>query len=86
MSIEIKILGARCGKCKTLERIANEVVNENGYDADVEKIEDLDKIVSYGFLYIPALVINEKVIFNGRVPSKTEIKTILDHINCDLNV
>ena len=86
MSINIKVLGAQCSKCKKLERITNEVVKDHGYDANVEKIEDLDKIMSYGFLYIPALVINEKVIFNGRVPSKTEIKTILDKINNELNV
>lgn len=84
MSIIIKVLGAQCSKCKKLERITNEVVKDHGFDASVEKIEDFSLIMSYGFLYIPALVMNEKVIFNGRIPSKTEIKEAIDNIIYEL--
>lgn len=74
MSIEIKILGANCGKCKKLERFTNEVITENGLIASLEKIVDLTQIMAYGYLNLPALIINEKVIFKGIVPSKNEIK------------
>ncbi|MBP1673475.1 MAG: hypothetical protein H6Q25_1290 [Bacteroidetes bacterium] len=81
MSIEIKILGAQCNKCNKLERITNEVITDNSFDAKVEKIEDLSQIMSYGFLYLPALVINKKVIFKGIVPTKKEIQDALNSIN-----
>ncbi len=81
MSIEIVILGAQCNKCKKLERITNEVIKDYNFDAKVEKMEDLYQIMSYGFLYLPALVINKKVIFNGIVPTKKEIQDALNSIN-----
>jgi small redox-active disulfide protein 2 len=80
MSIEIKILGAQCNKCKKLERITNEVITENGLIASVEKIVDLTQIMAYGYLNLPAFVINEKVIFKGIVPSKNEIKDAINHL------
>ncbi|HPS71271.1 MAG TPA: thioredoxin family protein [Bacteroidales bacterium] len=77
MNIEIKILGASCGKCKKLERITNEVITENKFNANVAKIVDLSQIMAYGYLNLPAFVINEKVIFKGIVPSKNQIKDVI---------
>jgi small redox-active disulfide protein 2 len=72
--MEIKILGTGCPKCKTLEKATQEVVTENNYDAQISKVEDIVQIMNYGVISTPGLVINEKVVISGRVPSKEEIK------------
>ncbi|MBC8487179.1 MAG: TM0996/MTH895 family glutaredoxin-like protein [Bacteroidetes bacterium] len=75
--MEIKILGTGCSKCKTLEKITREVVAETGIEANISKIEDIMQIMNYGVVSIPALVIDEKVVIKGRVPSAKEIKKVL---------
>jgi len=75
--MEIKILGPGCPKCKTLEKLTREVVEEYGIDATVTKVEDIVAIMNYGVLTTPALVIDEKVVLKGRVPSPDELKSIL---------
>jgi small redox-active disulfide protein 2 len=75
--MKIEVLGPGCPKCKTLEKLTKEVVNENGIHADVEKVDDIEKIISYAIMSTPALVINQKVVAKGRVPSKSEIKELL---------
>jgi len=75
--MEIKILGTGCPKCKTLEKITREVVNEMGITAEISKEEDIVQIMSYGILHTPGLVINGKVVISGRVPSSKEVKEIL---------
>jgi len=75
--MEIKILGPGCPKCKTLEKLTREVVEQNGIEATVSKVEDIVVIMHYGVLSTPALVIDEKVVLKGRVPSAEELKKIL---------
>ena len=75
--MEIKILGPGCPKCKSLEKLTREVVEKNGIDATVTKIEDIVAIMNYGVMTTPALVIDEKVVLKGRVPSMDELKSIL---------
>lgn len=75
--MEIKILGPGCPKCKTLERIAREVVEQNGIDATITKVDDIMEIMKYGVMATPALVVNGKVEIKGRVPSSDEIKQVL---------
>lgn len=78
----IKILGTGCPKCKTLEKLTTEVVNENNFDVEINKVEDIVQIMNYGVLTTPGLVMNEKVLISGRIPSKDEIKKIIEkHIN-----
>jgi len=72
--MNIKILGSGCANCKKLQQVAMEAVKEMGVEADFEKIEDIQRIMGYGVMRTPALVINEKVKVFGRVPSKDEIK------------
>jgi small redox-active disulfide protein 2 len=76
--LEIKVLGPGCPKCKTLEKATREVVEENHYDAQVTKIDDIMQIMSYQIMSTPALVINEKVVMKGSVPSKEEIKRLIE--------
>ena len=75
--MEIKILGTGCPKCKSLEKITREVVEQYGIDATVTKVEDIYQIMKYGVLTTPALVVDEKVEIKGRIPSAEEIKQVL---------
>lgn len=75
--MEIKILGTGCPGCKKLEQITKEVVAELKIDATVTKVEDIVKIMGYGILKTPGLVIDNKVVVSGRIPSKKEIEELL---------
>jgi small redox-active disulfide protein 2 len=75
--MDIKILGTGCPKCKTLEKLTRDVVEKNGIDATVSKVEDIMEIMKYGVMTTPALVVNGKVEIKGRVPSADEIKQVL---------
>lgn len=75
--MNIKVLGTGCSKCKTLEQATRKAIDEMGISADIEKVEDIVKIMGYGVMQTPALVINEKVTISGRVPSITELKELL---------
>jgi len=79
--MEIKILGTGCPKCKTLEKVTREVVEQNGIDASITKVEDIMEIMKFGVMTTPALVVNGKVEIKGRVPSADEIKQVLIKIN-----
>lgn len=75
--MEIKILGTGCANCRNLEKATREAVAELHLDATVVKEEDIVKIMSYGVMRTPALVVDEKVVLYGRVPMVNEIKEIL---------
>lgn len=78
MNLDIKILGTGCAKCKTLERLTQEVVNENNMDAVITKVEDIMEIMQYNIISTPALVVNGKVVIKGMLPSKEAIKKQLE--------
>lgn len=71
--MEIKVLGTGCSKCEKLTKVVKDAVNELKIDAKVEKIEDIEKIMSYNVLSMPAVVINGKVVLTGRVSSLDEM-------------
>lgn len=71
--MEIKILGPGCHRCHELDKTTREVVKELGIDANVEYIQDINKIMDYSILTTPGLVINEEVACSGRLPNKAEI-------------
>jgi small redox-active disulfide protein 2 len=75
--MEIKILGTGCSKCKTLEKITREVLAQNGIDATLIKVEDIAEIMKFNIMATPALVVDNKVVIKGRVPSAEEIKQVL---------
>ena len=75
--MDIKILGTGCPKCKTLEKLTRNVVEQNGIKATITKVEDIVEIMKYNIMATPALVVNEKVEIKGRVPSADEIKEVL---------
>jgi small redox-active disulfide protein 2 len=73
----VKILGTGCPKCKKLEEFVRKAVAELGITVEVEKVTDLDKIMDYGVMMTPALVIDEKVVSSGRLLSVNDIKALL---------
>jgi small redox-active disulfide protein 2 len=75
--MDIKILGPGCIRCKTLEKQVINTLAELDIAANVSKVEDITQIMAYGIFHTPALVINEKVIISGRIPSPSEMKEIL---------
>ena len=77
MKKHIKVLGSGCTTCKQLETVVREVVAESGVDATVEKVEDMQQIMSYNVLSTPVLVVDEEVKCSGRIPSREEIEGYL---------
>ncbi len=75
--MDIKILGTGCAKCKKLEESARQAVQEMDIQATVSKEEDVMKIMEYGVMRTPGLVIDEKVVSSGRVLTAGEIKDIV---------
>jgi small redox-active disulfide protein 2 len=73
----IKILGTGCAKCKKLEEVARNAIIESGVDATVEKVTDLTKIMNYGVMMTPALVIDEKVVAAGKLLSAGDIANMI---------
>ena len=76
--MEIKILGSGCSNCAKLEKVTKEGIAELGIVAHVEKIEDMQKIMSYGVMSTPALVIDGVVKLVGKVPNKARMIEILE--------
>lgn len=75
--MEVKILGTGCTKCKKLEQLTKDTVAEMGIEANVVKEEDIYKIMQYGVMRTPGLVIDEKVVLSGRLPKSSELKELL---------
>jgi len=75
--VEIKVLGTGCAKCKQLEKDVFNALAEMDLAADVEKVRDIKKIMSYKVMSTPALVVNGKVKVAGRVPRADELKKLI---------
>ena len=75
--MEIKVLGPGCPKCRKLFESAKEAVEELGIDAHIEKVEDIDQILSYEILSTPGLVVDGQVVHSGRIARKKEVIRLL---------
>jgi len=75
--MEIKILGTGCPKCKTLEKMTREVVEKNGINASITKVEDIMDIMKFGVMTTPALVVDGIVVMKGKVPTTAELTILL---------
>ena len=75
--MDIKVLGTGCASCQTLERRVHEAVEQAGSDASVEKIEDMQEIMQYNVMSMPALVIDGEVEVAGQAPSVKELTDLL---------
>jgi len=75
--LNIRVLGPGCPNCKKVETIARQAVEHMGLEAEVVKVTDYNKILEYNILSTPGLVINEKVVCAGRIPTEAEVTTWL---------
>lgn len=73
----VKVLGSGCSSCHALYENACEAVREAGLALDVEYVTDIKKIMSYGVMGLPALVVNEKVVSAGRMLKAQDIVKLL---------
>jgi small redox-active disulfide protein 2 len=75
--LTIKILGPGCANCKKLAYLAERAVTQLSVEAQIVKVTDYADIMQYNILSTPGLVINEKVVASGRIPSEAEITTFI---------
>lgn len=75
--LTIKVLGPGCANCKRVEQIARKVVADLAIDAEVIKVAEYPEIMKYNILSTPGLVVNEKVVCAGRIPTPAEVTTWL---------
>ena len=70
----VKILGPGCANCRKLEAVAREAAAGAGIEAEFTKVTDMKAIMAYDLLSTPGLVIDEKLVSSGRIPTQAEIR------------
>ena len=75
--MKIEVLGMGCAKCTKLEENARAAVAALGIEATIEHVKDMDRILDYGVLITPGLVVDGKVVASGRVPSREDIQKLI---------
>ena len=75
--ITIKVLGSGCANCKKLEALAHQAAESMNLQAEFIKVTDYAEMMQYNIMFTPGLVVNEKLVSAGRVPSVAEISTWL---------
>ena len=73
----IKVLGTGCAKCKNLEAATKQALLDLDIQAEVIKVEDIVEIMKYGVMQTPGLVINEKVVLSGKIPSNPKLRELI---------
>ncbi len=72
--MKIEILGTGCAKCKKTFEVVKKAVNESGIKADITKVEDIDRIMDYGVIITPCVVIDGDVKIAGKIPLIDDVK------------
>ena len=73
----IKVLGSGCANCRNTIALIESVAQEVGTAIQIEKVQDMPSIVSYGILSTPGVVVDGKVVHAGGVPARDKIRTWL---------
>lgn len=79
--MKIEILGTGCPKCKKLNELVEEAINDLGVSAEIIKVTDINKMIDYGVMVTPALVIDGEVKVAGKVPNKQEVTKWIEEKN-----
>ena len=80
--LDIKVLGPGCDNCKKVEALAKQATMNLGVEAQFEKVTDRTEYPKYGLMYTPGLVINNKLVCGGRIPTEAEVMTwVADALN-----
>lgn len=74
----IEILGTGCAKCNKLEELSKQAADEMGIAYEISKVKEINKIMEYGVMITPALVVNGTVKSAGKLPSLEEIKKLIE--------
>ena len=75
--LTIKVLGSGCANCKRVEQIVRKVVAEGALQAEIIKVTEYPEIMKYNILSTPGLVVNEKIVSTGRIPTSAEVSAWL---------
>ncbi len=75
--LTIKVLGSGCANCKRVEQIVHKIVDDMALEAEIIKVTEYPDIMAYNIMSTPGLVINEKVVSSGRIPTPAEVSTFL---------
>ncbi len=73
----IKVLGSGCANCKKVKLLAADVAKELGVEATIQEVTDMPSIMGYGVMSTPGVVINEKLMGSGRVPTKEQMQQFI---------
>ena len=76
--VKIEVLGSGCANCQRLEMLAREAVAKLGLEAQVEHVTDIREIMARGVMATPGLAVNGKVVSSGRVPTPTEVESLIN--------
>lgn len=78
--LNIKIVGSGCPNCQNLERLCRETAEENKIEALFEKVTDIKQFAGLGIMMTPGLIVNDKVLSQGKIPTKSTIAHWLKEI------
>ena len=73
--LSIKVLGPGCANCVKVAQLAQQAVSTLGVEAQIEKVTEMPEIIKFRMLATPGLVINEKLVCAGRIPTAAEVTT-----------
>lgn len=76
--LEIKIIGKGCANCIKIENLCKEIVSERGWQAKIEKVTDINEFSKYGVFITPGIVVNGKLLSQGKIPLKSTLEQWLE--------
>lgn len=75
--MEIKVLGSGCSRCHKALEVVEKVVKEQSVDAQVEYVTDIERVMAYNVMSMPAIVVDGEVRLKGAVPTEADVKKML---------